>query len=363
MPEEWPIPILAVGDPRRPVVRRILVGTLLTAALFVAFAFVAKEVRPLADHAPWQDDPYDVVVSFTMFFVPLVAALVLLRALLCRRDSPLPVARVVSLVRACRVVLVAVHVTLAVDWISVALQVHREDWDAATGLLVGLLAATTLVAAAATVELSRAARQALHWPAAPRSPAAPSIPDALADALLLAERWSRRLGPASLVGSLLAWLDRRTATAVRRHPLVAAILAAAAFGLALAGSAAVDEGIGPALALLFGVGTSGMFAFLVGAGSYLGLVHAERPLQGVPRRMTDAAVIAAAAVPAAVGFRSSLWWMVGTTDGRAGLAELEVLLAIVAVATFAVVLVVETVVGIHEGHGSDAGANPGRPPR
>lgn len=290
-----------------------------------------------------------------MFFVPLVAALVLLRALLCRRDSPLPMARVVSLVRACRGVLGAVLVTLAADWISVALRVHQEVWDTATGLLVGLLAATTLVAAAATVELSRAARQALHWPAAP------STPDALADALLLAERWSRRLGPASPVDSLLAWLDRRVATAVRRHPLVAAVLASAAFGLALAGSAAVDDGIGPALALLFGVGTSGMFAFLVGAGSYLGLVHAERPLQGAPRRVTDAAVIAAAAVPATVGFRSSLWWLVGTTDGRAGLTELEVLLAIVAVATFSVVLVVEMVVGIHEGHGAAAGADPGRP--
>jgi hypothetical protein len=355
----WPIPVLAVGDPRRPVVRRTIVGTLLTAALFVGFAFVSKEVPPLAAHAPWQDDPCDAVISFTLFFVPLAAALVLLRALLCRRDSPLPVARVVGLVRACRVVLGAVLVTLAADWISVALRAHREDWDAATGVLVGLLAATTLVAAAATVELFRAARQAPRSPSALRSPATPGTPDALADALLLAERWSRRLGPASPVGSLLAWLDRRVATAVRRHPLVAAVLPSAAFGLALAGSAAVDDGIGPALALFFGVGTCGMFAFLVGAGSYVGLVHAERPLQGARRRVADAAVIAAAAVPGAVGFRSSLWWLIGTTDGRAGLAELEVLLAIVAVATFAVALVVETMAGIHEERGAAAGADPG----
>ena len=351
MLDACPILGFAVGDPRRRVLRRSVVGTLFTVALFVGFVLVSKEVPRLAVHAPWQDDPYDAVVSFTMFFVPLVAALVTLRALLCRREAPLPAARIVGLVRACRVVLGAVLVTLAADWISVVLQVHRAEWDASTGPLVGLLAATTLAGAWATVELVRAARLAPRLlPRARGESSAPDTsrgPDALADALLLVDRWGRRLGPASRAVAVVRGLDRRAAPAVRRHPLVAAALWSAAFGLALAGAAAVEEGEGPLMALRFGVAACAMFAFVVPAGSYLDLVHAVRPLRGVRRRLADGAVIAAAAVPVAVGFRSSLWWLIGTTDERAGLTELEVLLVVVGVATFTVVLVVETMARLH----------------
>lgn len=63
---------LPVADARRPRIGRAILGAMLAAGLFELFAFGAKEIRPLGDHAPWMDDPYDVVTSFAMFFLPIV---------------------------------------------------------------------------------------------------------------------------------------------------------------------------------------------------------------------------------------------------------------------------------------------------
>jgi hypothetical protein len=64
--------VLRVGDPRRTRIGTAVISMLLTATVFVAFAFSAKQVRVLYLHSPWEEDPYDAVVSFTIFFVPLV---------------------------------------------------------------------------------------------------------------------------------------------------------------------------------------------------------------------------------------------------------------------------------------------------
>lgn len=37
------------------------------AVLFTAFAVATRQVRALRAHSPWQDDPYDVVVSAPQF--------------------------------------------------------------------------------------------------------------------------------------------------------------------------------------------------------------------------------------------------------------------------------------------------------
>jgi hypothetical protein len=62
---------LAVGDPRRPAIRRAVFGTLWSAAVFFLFTVPVKQIKPLYGHAPWQNDPYDTLYSFAMFFVPL----------------------------------------------------------------------------------------------------------------------------------------------------------------------------------------------------------------------------------------------------------------------------------------------------
>jgi hypothetical protein len=63
---------------------------LAAAIAFTAFAFLTTQARGLRAHSPWQDDPYDVVVSFTQFVVPAIALGVAVRMQRFRRDLPQP---------------------------------------------------------------------------------------------------------------------------------------------------------------------------------------------------------------------------------------------------------------------------------
>jgi hypothetical protein len=99
--------VLPVDDPSRPSIRRAVFGTLWTVAVFFVFT-ATKEMKSIYNHAPWLNDPYDTFISFTMFFVPLVAAFLLVQVSLCLRSQPLSVARVVSILRACRVAIGAI---------------------------------------------------------------------------------------------------------------------------------------------------------------------------------------------------------------------------------------------------------------
>jgi hypothetical protein len=103
--------VVPVEDPRRPLIRRAVFGTLWASAVFFVFT-ATKEIKPIYNHAPWLNDPYDTVISFTMFFVPLVAACLLVQASLCLRSEPLAIRRVVAILRACRVAVGAVIVDL-----------------------------------------------------------------------------------------------------------------------------------------------------------------------------------------------------------------------------------------------------------
>jgi hypothetical protein len=334
--------VLAVGDTRRPALGRAIRMVLAAAALFVLFAFVIKEYPPFSLHAPWQDDPFDTVVSFTIFLVPLAAGLVVLRALLCRRDEPLPIARIRALVRTSWVVLGLVMATVAADWTSLALRTREGSWTTITPLLVAALAVTTAMTVWATWQLRRASHDV------PSGSVDQGGPDALADASLLAWRWSRWLGPLRpLARAMLTIVDDGITPLVRRHPIAAAGLLSTIFGVAVASSMAVEEGVGPQLGLFLGVAACGMYAFVVPAGAYLGVVRAEPPIRGTRRRLVDASVAAALSVPVALAFRDSLWWLLGTRDASAGFGELEVLVTVAATVVFVVALGSEVVGRVH----------------
>ncbi|HVC41596.1 MAG TPA: hypothetical protein VND54_06430 [Candidatus Saccharimonadales bacterium] len=333
-------PMLAVGDPRRRQLGRAAFGTLVVGALFVVFAVAVKQFRVLSDHVPWQNDPYDAVVSFTVFFIPLTAAMGMVRMSLCRRSRPLPVARVISVMRGGRVVIGAMLLTVLSDWISVALQVDRATWNAATATTLALLAAVTALVIAAGVVHVRASRLIRGLGDGSH------VSDWFSDLVAAAELSASWLGPLKLLGvRLIGWVDRRVVGAIRRDPVISASGAALAFGLLLALNTLLREGPGPAIWLDVLVGGSGMFAFLVAAGAYLGLVGADRPAAGTRRRVIDAAVIGCAAVPVAVAFRDWLWWIVGTATGGAG--RLAELLVIVGVAAAAIVFAGEAIFRVH----------------
>jgi hypothetical protein len=333
-------PTVEVGDPRRRQLGWAAVGTLVVAALFVVFALAVKQFRVLSDHVPWQNDPYDAVVSFTVFFISLTGAMGIVRISLCRRNQPLPVARVISVLRGGRVLVGAMLVTVLADWVSIILGADRATWNNTTPATIAVLAVVTvLLIAAAGVQLrasqlTRGLRHGVHGP------------DWFSELVSAAELYASWLGPLRVIGvRVIRWIDRRLVLVIRRDPVIAAALAALAFGSLLALNTLLREGPGPAVWLDILVGGCGMFAFLVAAGAYMELVGASRPAAGTRRRVIDAAVAGCAAVPAAVAFRAWLWWIVGTDAG--GALRLGELLLVVGTATALIVYSGETLFRLH----------------
>jgi len=95
-----------------------------------------------------------------------------------------------------------------------------------------------------------------------------------------------------------------------------------------------------------------MFALIVPTGSYLGIVRSPACMDGMQRRLLDAGLVGAAAVPIALAFRDSLWWLVGSSSGQASLGTLELLIAIVAASAAALTLVIETIGHVHGRNGA-----------
>jgi hypothetical protein len=339
-----PAYVLPVDDPRRQALRRAVFGTLLASAIFFVFTY-PKQIKPLYAHAPWENDPFDTVYSFTMFIVPLVAAYFLVQVSLCRRSEPLPVSRVLAILRACRVAVGAIAIALLTDWVAVAVGANRSQWTSgATGILIALLILTTVVTGKVVTSLLRVPKLGVPW-LAENVPAS----DWLADMVTVAERESHWLGPLRRPAlRVLAWIDRMLLARVRRHPLLTAGLAAGAFGITVGGNQAILEGyILSATLLTIGLLSCGMFAFLVVAGSYLGVARSSTPLYGARRRAVDSGVAGCIAAVAALAFRDSLWWAVGSSQSAAGPGQFAALIGSAILVAFAVAFAVESLLRSH----------------
>jgi hypothetical protein len=335
---------LPVNDPRRFLIRRAVFGTVLASATF--FAFTATKLIPVIyAHAPWYNDPYDTVFSFTMFFVPLIVACLLVQVSLSPKAEPLPTARVVSILRGCRVAVGAIVVELISAWVALVLGANRSHWTSeVTGLLIALLALCTLVTSRSIADLLRTPKLQ-HADLAAAAPAS----DWLADLVLVAVRESRRLGPlCGPVRAALLWVDGHFGREVRRHPLISAAIASALFGVTVFTWQGIREGYGVSVTLMaVGLGTCGMFGFLLPAGSYIGLVRGPSRLSGVRRRAVDSSVAACALVIAALALRNYLWWVVGGTPTGAKLSQLALLLGFAAFSSFVITFTVETLLRSH----------------
>jgi hypothetical protein len=228
-------------------------------------------------------------------------------------------------------------ITILSYWVAVAIGADRSAWSPATPGLIGGLVILTALVAFTGVELHRAGD------GVPPPDVGSPGPDWFADALSLAQRWSRRVGPlAGPSSTLLTLVDRGIVATIRARPVTAAAALAAVFGLGLTAAAAQEEGADPVLLVFAVVGWCGMFVFLLVAGVYLDLVHLTAPALSRPRRRAlTAAVVASASVPPALGFRDALWTLIGIDPTTAGLADLFALLAVVAVLAFGLTFVVE----------------------
>jgi hypothetical protein len=272
-------------------------------------------------------------------FVPLVAATILVQLSLCRKSEPLPTGRVVTILRGCRIAVGAMTIELLSAWVSVAVGANRSEWTAATTVLLALLILCSVVTGKVILDVFRAP----HLRSPDRVEELPES-DWLADLVTVAQQESHWLGPLRRPAlSVLDWADRTVLLKVRRHPVGAAVAASAAFAVTVFGWQAIREGyFSSVTSLEMGLGFCGMFAFLVLAGAYLGIVRSPTRLCGVRRRALDAGVAASIVAIATLAFRDSLWWVVASTATTAGPTQFAALLGNTTLLTLVVVFTIET---------------------
>jgi hypothetical protein len=339
-----PSVVLATGDPLRAQLRRALWGSLALAALFTLSTGPVKQYSPLYSHAPWLNDPFDTVVSFMMFFVPLVAGCCVVRIPLCRRYVPLATTRARDLLRGCQIILAGVALTLSSEWVALALRANRAAWSDATVVQVVILVVmsifTVLVARDVALRGLRDLSRVAHLL---------DEPDALGDAVASVMLRANWFGPLRTLSIRFAtWFDARALSAVRRHPLWCTAALWAAFAAAVGVRQSLGEGYTPGVALLFmTLLGSGMFGLCVLAGSYLGIVRVTHRLEGARRRGVDAMVATCVGVLVPFALRYHLWWVVGSRNSVAGPSQLAGLLCWSAFVIFAATFAAETVLGRH----------------
>jgi hypothetical protein len=290
---------LSVGDPARRRAGFAVISSLAVVTTYGAVTVLTKEIHALELHQPWQDDPYDVLVSFDFAILPLLVITGALRAQLCRRYEPLPARRLVDLVRAAWVAVWLSGATALAEWIAVALGLHRAEWTAATAWQVAALGVLSVAIIACGVLLHRARRELA------RCARAGAQPDWLADAIVLCQREGRRLGPLRAPAeSAVRWLDRQVIARVRARPIAAAAALAVALALPFVAAKVILEGYpAPLVAFVFALTAAVLFAFVVIAGSYLRVVAPRKPRPSV---LLCAAVAACLGGPVVFAFHDSL---------------------------------------------------------
>ncbi len=290
---------LPVGAPVRDRAGRALLGAALLGVAFTVFAAVTTQDRAVRAHSPWQDDPYDALVSFTQLLVPVMVAAGVARAQLCRRSEALPAARLDGLARAARLVVLLVGATVGVDVVAVSLGTHREAWTPVTAALSAAAVAPLVSAGVAWVRL-----RAVVVPGG-----GDHGPDWAADAGAVLRWMATRPSP---LRRPLRWtagvVDRLVDGWVRPRPVVAAaVLAVAAGGLESVVIGWREKGFGALFAFVVVVEVTSVFAALVAANGYLRVLRVERPPGPVRRTLLVTATAACFGLSLAVAFRDPLW--------------------------------------------------------
>lgn len=286
--------------PARPALRAALWTSLLNAAVFTVFAYVTAHAKPVRHISPWQDDPYDTVATFTMFFVPMVTLLIAMRMTLCRRDQALPLHRATQLLRAALVSAGLATATYATDYVAVIARADRSTWNARTSWLIAALALASVLAAANWAMLARTRGKLPRRPDGGDQAAGDWLDDALPVIEIVAARLPR---PA---GRFAAWLERRDAAAwIRRRFTPVVMLMSLFAGVTAAAAQVREDGFGPLFFSETAWFAGGMYAFCMISNEVLQLT--VRQPRGRSRQAAHVSIIAAAAaLPVSLGLRSSI---------------------------------------------------------
>ncbi|PYI64588.1 hypothetical protein CVV68_21565 [Arthrobacter livingstonensis] len=290
---------LAVGEPVRRRAGLVILASLALACLFAAVTVVSKETPALALRQPWQDDPYDVLVSLDFVLLPLLVALGVLRVQLCRRYELLPVRRLVDVLRVAGAALGVCLATELAEWVAVALGRHRASWTTVTGLQLAALTVLTALTITALMLVRRASRRVMLLGRAA------SQPDWLADAVAVGVRAAGVLGrDRGWALAVVRWTDARVITRVRTQPIAAAGILAVLLALPFVAAKVVIECYPAPLVILSFVFLAGsLFAFVVVIGAYLLLVP---PRRATPPAWLITAVVAFTAGTVTFAFHDSL---------------------------------------------------------
>ncbi|RMI31732.1 hypothetical protein [Nocardia stercoris] len=312
---------LGRGEQRDRTIRLVLHLSLALAAGFETFAWITTQVKPVRAASPWQNDPYDVVVSFTEFLVPALACLIALRMVLWRGKKQQPPHRTAQLLRAATASTVLVTATIAADWIALAVRANRPAWS---------LPATAILAAA-LVPLTAAAVANL-WMRY-------SLLRRLPVEQIHGSDWLDDLPPLLALatgGDRTTWIRRCTPmlTLIRGHFLATTALVALTAALSLAGIEAHGEKWTDPMLFVFAVvvAAGGFFAAAVLGNRYLVIV-AQPPAPGRVRRALRLAVgYGALCLPATVAVRGEILHLVGDDHDNSP-AHLLLLIVVSAAAT------------------------------
>jgi hypothetical protein len=266
--------------------KRTILTSLATAGLFEALTLVATQDKTVRAASPWQDDPYDAVVSLAVFTVPMLALAIAQRLPAWR--APGGPDRVQQLTRAAGVMIALVGLTAGFEWASVIGRVHASAWDTRTAVLIAGLVAVTALTVALAVPLVRGLGSPAGW-----------RHDWLGDVVLV---WGKPLRVAT----------PQAADWVRRHALAVFAALSLIAGAGMAGSLAVGESwtdpvlIGWAVAVL----TTSYLAFCVISNALAGFI--ARPPRTPRRRAAETSVVAGGVgIQVAVAFRDVLWRALG----------------------------------------------------
>jgi hypothetical protein len=271
--------------------RRAANAAALAVVAFWALFVFSAELPAVRAHSPWAEDPYDVVVSFAAFLVPLVAVLTFVRCQRWRRPAAMPAPAVRQVLRGVGVALVAIATTIVADVAALVAGTRKEMWGPWFGSLVGLLALTGLLTlgAATLVALAwwRSRRCYVAGEAANPAGEDDVLDDVLALSIDVGTIVRRRFPP---LGEALVTGARRAETALRssrlsprRHPSAFCFVAAGLLGAAFSSWHSLLEGLpsDPTLALRVwllyaGVLAIGIVTGYTVLGRYLRLIRYEQ---------------------------------------------------------------------------------------
>lgn len=270
----------------------VIWASLGAAAVFEALTVLSTQNKTVRAASPWQEDPYDAVVSLAQFTVPMLGLAIALRLLAWR--APGGVDRARQTARAAAAMVTLAGLTVVAEWAAVIAGTPASSSSTWASVLISGLVVNSVLTMAVAVLLVRCHR----W----HGPAGPWRHDWLGDAVLVCRRipaLRRSVGPDAV--------DR-----VRRRAMTVFVTLSMMVAAAVTGAQAIGERWTDPLLIawmLIVVATSNL-AFCVISNAVAGFV--ARPPRTRPRRIAEASVVAGCiAISIATAFRDALWPVFG----------------------------------------------------